>query len=130
MGMPPEPETTPSWISTPKLELGSQVPRCVMICTVQLPSNDVRARAVSVAAAAIIATAATAQTVRSHIIFIAANLSRMNMIPTSSWCGVELRSQRILSPKPRELLAWHCRHLFALAAIIESRLDRRGDTSQ
>jgi hypothetical protein len=37
-GIPPAPDTTPSWISTPKLELGSQAPRCVMICTVQLPS--------------------------------------------------------------------------------------------
>jgi hypothetical protein len=37
-GIPPAPDTTPSWISTPKLELGSQAPRCVMICTLQLPS--------------------------------------------------------------------------------------------
>ena len=34
-------------ISTPKLELGSQPPRCVVICTVQPPSNDVRACACS-----------------------------------------------------------------------------------
>jgi hypothetical protein len=37
-GIPPAPDTTPSWISTPKLEFRSQAPRCVMICTLQFPS--------------------------------------------------------------------------------------------
>src|SRR3979490_1704763 len=41
-----------------------------MIWTVQPPSNDVRARAVSVAEAATIATVATVQTVRSFFIDI------------------------------------------------------------
>jgi hypothetical protein len=59
-----------SRISTPKLELGSHAPRWVMIWTVQPPSNDVRARAVSVAEAATIATVATVQAVRSSFIEI------------------------------------------------------------
>jgi hypothetical protein len=53
-----------SRISTPKLELGSHAPRWVMIWTVQPPSSDVRARAVSVAEAATIATVGTVQAVR------------------------------------------------------------------
>jgi hypothetical protein len=44
------PDTTPLWISTPKLELGSQAPRRVVICTVQLPSKREAACAVSLAA--------------------------------------------------------------------------------
>jgi len=57
-------------ISTPMLELGSQVPRCVMICTLQLPSNDVRACAVPAAAAAAIATVMTVETTGGDIIFM------------------------------------------------------------
>jgi hypothetical protein len=141
--MPPEPEMLLPRISTPKPELGSQAPRCVVICTLQLPSNDVRARAVPVAAAAAIATAATAQTVGSDIKFIAAKPFPVEDDPDlkGAWCWRRDRAlwgralhfgeePYTLSSKPRELLAWYCRHLLALAATIEGRLDRRGDTSQ
>jgi hypothetical protein len=63
----PAPDTIPSWISTPKLELGSQAPRRVVICTVQLPSK--REAACAVAA---IATAAMIAALESKIVLIAA----------------------------------------------------------
>jgi hypothetical protein len=66
------PDTTPSWISTPKLELGSQAPRRVVICTVQLPSKREAACAVSLAAVVTIATARTIAALGSKIVFIAA----------------------------------------------------------
>jgi hypothetical protein len=66
------PETTPSWIWTPKLELGSQAPRCVLICTVQLPSKGEAACAVSIVAAAAITTVATITTLESEIVSMAA----------------------------------------------------------
>jgi hypothetical protein len=65
------PDTTPSWISTPKLELGSQAPRRVVICTVQLPSKREAACAVSLAAVAAIAMAATITALESKIVLIA-----------------------------------------------------------
>jgi hypothetical protein len=61
------PDTTPSWISTPKLEPGSQAPRRVIICTVQLPSKLEAACAVSA-----IATIATIAALESKIVLIAA----------------------------------------------------------
>jgi hypothetical protein len=66
------PDTTPLWISTPKLELGSQAPRRVVICTVQLPSKREAACAVSLAAVAAIPTAATIAALESKIVLIAA----------------------------------------------------------
>jgi len=66
------PDTTPSWISTPKLELGSQAPRRVLICTVQLPSKREAACAVSLAAVVAIATTAMIAALESTIVFIAA----------------------------------------------------------
>jgi hypothetical protein len=71
------PDTTPSWISTPKLELGSQAPRCVLICTVQLPSKGEAACAVSLAAVVAIATAATITTLESEIVFMAATFRNL-----------------------------------------------------
>ena len=68
----PAPDTTPSWISTPKLELGSQAPRRVVICTVQLPSKREAACAVSLAAVVAIATTAMIAALESKIVFIAA----------------------------------------------------------
>jgi hypothetical protein len=66
------PDTTPSWISTPKLEFGSQAPRRVVICTVQLPSKREAACAVSLVAAAAIAIAATIAALESKIVLTAA----------------------------------------------------------
>jgi hypothetical protein len=63
------PDTTPSWISTPKLELGSQAPRRVVICTAQLPSKREAACVVSLAAVAAIATIAALE---NNIVLIAA----------------------------------------------------------
>jgi hypothetical protein len=70
-GMPPEPVMLLPWISTPKPELGSQAPRCVMICTLQLPSNDSRACAAPAATAAAIAMVMTVETPGGDIIFMA-----------------------------------------------------------
>ena len=64
------PDTTPSWISTPKLELGSQAPRRVMICTVQLPSK----REAACAVATVVAIAPAIAALESKIVFIAATL--------------------------------------------------------
>jgi hypothetical protein len=66
------PDTTPSWISTPKVELGSQAPRRVVICTTQLPSKREAACAVFLVAVAAIATAATIAALESKIVLIAA----------------------------------------------------------
>jgi len=66
------PDTTPSWISTPKLELGSQAPRRVLICTVQLPSKGDAAWAVSLAAVVPIATITTLE---SKTVFMAATFN-------------------------------------------------------
>jgi hypothetical protein len=66
------PDTIPSWISAPKLEVGSQAPRRVLICTVQLPSKGEAACAVSLAAVVAIATAATIRTLESDIVRMAA----------------------------------------------------------
>jgi hypothetical protein len=66
------PDTTPSWISTPKVELGSQAPRRVVICTAQLPSKREAACAVFLVAVAAIATAATIAALESKIVLIAA----------------------------------------------------------
>jgi hypothetical protein len=65
------PDTIPSWISTPKLELGSQAPRRVMICTVQLPSKR---EAACVSHAAVVAIAVAIAALESKIVFIAAHL--------------------------------------------------------
>ena len=65
------PDTTPSRISTPKLELGSQAPRRVLICTVQLPSKREAACAVSLPAVVAIATA-TITTLENDLVFMAA----------------------------------------------------------
>jgi hypothetical protein len=123
MGVPPEPETTPSWISTPKLELGSQVPRCVMICTVQPPSNDVRARAVSVAAAAIVATAAATKTVRSDNTFIAVNLFRMSVVLNS-------HSNTFYRPNPANCLLGIVAICLRLLRLSRVGLIAAPDTSQ
>jgi hypothetical protein len=66
------PDTTPSWISTPKLELESQAPRRVMICTVQLPSK--REAACAVSHATVVAIAPAIAAIESKIVFIAATL--------------------------------------------------------
>jgi hypothetical protein len=55
-----------------KAELGSQAPRRVVICTVQPPSKREAACAVSLAAVAAIATAATIAALESKIVLIAA----------------------------------------------------------
>jgi hypothetical protein len=66
------PDTTPSWIWIPKLELGSQAPRRVTICTVQLPSK--REAACAVSHAAVVAIAPAIAALESKIVFIAATL--------------------------------------------------------
>jgi hypothetical protein len=66
------PDTIPSWIWTPKLELGSQAPRRVMICTAQLPSKREAACAISIAAVAAITTTAKIAAPESKIVLIAA----------------------------------------------------------
>ena len=93
-GMPPEPVMLLPRTSTPKLELGSQAPRCVMICTVQLPSNDVLAHALS-AAALVIATVAAIQTVRSEIRFMvgAFGNGNLNLTRHSRSCSPEERAR-------------------------------------
>jgi hypothetical protein len=70
-GIPPVPVMLPSRISTPKPELGSQAPRCVVICTFQLPSNDVLAHTAPAVTAAAIAMVMTVETPGDDIIFMA-----------------------------------------------------------
>jgi hypothetical protein len=135
-GIPPEPVMLLPRISTPKPELGSQAPRCVVICTLQLPSNDSRACTAPAATAAASAMVMTVETPGGHIIFMASTFDHkihnlMTRLSRSQKSGADSGADDTKNHDRLEARHLEARHLEArhLEACSAQPPERRGKTA-